>query len=133
MSRLERLSLQACVVLGGFVPVGAGLAGVALGPRMAGVFAAPVPLDSHFRYLSGLLLAIGIAFWSTIPGIETKGATFRLLTALVVTGGLGRLVSLIVEGPPNAPMWFGLTMELIITPALALWQARLARAAGVAM
>jgi hypothetical protein len=130
MNRSKQLSLQVCVALGGFVPVGAGLAGVIMGPRLAAAIAA---LDSHFRYLSGLLLAIGIAFWSTIPGIERNGATFRLLTALVVVGGLGRLLSLIVEGPPDAPMWFGLTMELVITPALAIWQARLARAARGAM
>lgn len=133
MRTSERLWLQACVALGGCVPVGAGLAGVALGPRMAAAVAAPVALDSHFRYLSGLLLAIGIAFWSTIPGIERKAAMFRLLTAVVVVGGLGRLVSLIREGPPDAPMWFGLAMELFVTPALAIWQARLARGAGVAM
>ncbi len=115
------------------MPVGAGLAGVALGPRLAGAMVAPVSLDSHFRYLSGLLLAVGVAFWSTIPGIERKAPMFQLLTSLVVVGGLARLISLISEGPPDAPMLFGLVMELAVTPALALWQARLARGAGVAM
>jgi hypothetical protein len=129
----ERLWLQICVALGGCVPVGAGLAGVLLGPRLAAAFAAPVPLDSHFRYLSGLLLAIGLGFWSTIPAIERQSQRFRLLTALVVVGGLGRLVSLMEEGPPDAPMFFGLAMELLVTPALALWQARLARRAAAAM
>jgi len=129
----ERLWLQIAVALGGCVPVGAGLGGIWLGPRLAGAIAAPVPLDSHFRYLSGLLLAIGIAFWTTIPGVERQSRRFQLLTALVVVGGLGRLVSLIVEGPPDGPMFFGLAMELVITPALALWQARLARGAAAAM
>jgi hypothetical protein len=129
----ERLWLQIGVALGGFVPVGAGLGGVLLGPTFTGPFAAPVPLDSHFRYLSGLLLAIGVAYWTTIPGIERQGQRFQLLTALVVVGGLGRVVSLIAEGPPNGPMFFGLAMELVITPALALWQARLARRAAAAM
>ena len=129
----SRLGLQLLVALGGCVPVGAGLAGVALGPQMAAALAAPVPLDSHFRYLSGLLLAIGLAYWATIPHIERQGATFRLLTALVFVGGLGRLVSLAAEGPPDAPMYFGLAMELGVTPALAFWQSRLARASGAAM
>jgi uncharacterized membrane protein YfcA len=127
----ERLWLQIVVALGGLVPVGAGLGGILMGPRLAGAFAAPVPLDSHFRYLSGLLLAIGIGFWSTIPHIERQSARFRLLTALVVVGGLGRLVSLFELGPPDAPMVFGQAMELLVTPALAFWQARLARAAAV--
>jgi Domain of unknown function (DUF4345) len=119
-------ALQICVALGGLVPVGAGLAGIWLGPRLAsGVTDVAIPLDSHFRYLSGLLLAIGLGFWSTIPDIATAGARFRLLTALVVVGGLGRLASLLAVGPPDASMGFGLAMELVITPALALWQRRL--------
>ena len=131
----ERLALQICVALGGFVPVGAGLAGVVMGPWLAsGVTLAPIPLDSHFRYLSGLLLAIGVAFWSTIPQIAQAGPRFRLLSGLVFVGGLGRLVSLLALGAPDAPMLFGLAMELLVTPALAFWQARVARrlAAGPA-
>ena len=127
----ELRALQICVAIGGCVPVAAGLAGVALGPRLAaGVDAASVPLDSHFRYLSGLLAAIGFGFWSTIPNIRQRGARFRLLTAIVALGGLGRLVSWLRLGAPDAPMMFGLAMELAVTPALALWQARLERAAG---
>jgi hypothetical protein len=32
--------------------------------------------DSHLRYLSGLLLGIGLCFWSTVPRIEAKTARF---------------------------------------------------------
>ncbi len=129
----EVRALQVCVALGGCVPVAAGLAGVALGPSLAaGVDAASVPLDSHFRYLSGLLAGLGFGFWSTLPHILQRGARFRLLTAIVVGGGLGRLISLLRVGPPDAPMLFGLAMELGVTPALALWQARLERRALLA-
>ena len=31
-----------------------------------------VSVASHYRYLSGILFAIGLLFWSTIPGIETN-------------------------------------------------------------
>ena len=130
----ERRALQFCVVLGGCVPVGAGLAGVWLGPRFAGPVLDPsVSLDSHFSYLSGLLLAIGLAFWSTLPAIEDRGGRFRLLTAIVFVGGLARATTLLRFGLPDAPMLFGLTMELIVTPALAFWQARLARASAPTM
>ncbi len=44
-------------------------------------------LDSHFRYLSGLLLAIGIGFASTVPRIEAQGGRFWLLTGIVMVGG----------------------------------------------
>lgn len=93
---------------------------------MLGAQAVP-DLDSHYRYLSGLLFAIGLGFATTIPRIAIHGARFRLLTAIVVCGGLGRLVSLLVMGPPSLAMTAALAMELVVTPALALWQYRVAQ------
>ncbi len=125
---LARRGLQIAVGLGALVPIAAGLAGILLGPDMAGAEQeTPVSLDSHFRYLSGLLLGIGVAFWITLPDIQNKSSQFRLLTAIVFTGGLGRLISLIEKGIPDTGMQFGLAMELIVTPLLALWQYAVAR------
>ncbi len=126
----ERLLLQAAVALACLVPISAGAAGVLLGPAMVEAGTGPIAGDSHYRYLSGLLLAIGVAFATTIPRIETRAARFRLLAAIVVVGGLARLLSLIVRGYPSKAMLFGLVMELGVTPALALWQARVARRAN---
>lgn len=89
---------------------------------VAGVSMAPLSLDSHFRYLSGLLLGIGLGYWTTIPAIENKGGRFRMLTMIVFIGGLGRLWSLLAIGIPDKPMLFGLTMELVVTPLFAFWQ-----------
>ncbi len=125
---MSRRFLQGVVALLGLVPVLAGLAGVLLGAAMTG----PAPdalssgLDSHVRYLSGLLLAIGLGFWSTIPSIERRSARFRLLTALVVAGGLGRLLGVLLHGMPPVPMLGGLVMELVVTPLLCAWQSRVA-------
>jgi hypothetical protein len=125
----ERRALQIVVAIASLVPISAGAAGVLLGPAMVEI-GTPAAADSHFRYLSGLLLGIGIAFVTTIPRIETQTARFRLLAAIVVAGGLGRLFALLVRGYPDKPMAFALVMELVVTPALALWQARLAYRAG---
>jgi hypothetical protein len=126
MIRLELRALQGVVAAGCLVPLLAGGAGVLLGPGLQGASAA-ADLDSHYRYLSGLLFAIGFGFASTIPRIATHGARFRLLTAIVVAGGLGRLVSLLVIGPAGPAMTAALAMELVVTPALALWQYRVAQ------
>ena len=126
---IGRRLLQVAVAIGAVVPVVAGLAGVLLGPTFLSEQPFPVAADSHFRYLSGLLVGIGIAFWTTIPAIERQTGRFRLLTAIVVAGGLGRLVSLLVVGAPKAAMLFGLMMELGVTPALCGWQAIVARRA----
>jgi uncharacterized membrane protein YfcA len=123
-------ALQIAVALGSLVPIGAGGAGVLLGPRMLGAAAvASGDLESHFRYLSGLLLGIGLAYASTIPHIAQHERRFRLLTALVVMGGIGRLLSVLSIGWPSPAMQAALVMELLIAPSLALWQHRVARRA----
>jgi hypothetical protein len=131
MTKIETRSLQIAVAAGSLVPIGAGGAGMLLGPRMLGAgMAGPADLDSHFRYLSGLLLGIGLGYASTIPNIETHGRRFLLLTCIVVTGGAGRLLSLLSIGPPSPAMVAALAMELLVTPGLALWQHRIARQAN---
>jgi hypothetical protein len=125
---LERRALQVVVAIGCCVPLGAGGAGMLMGPRILGPEAVGSgDLDSHFRYLSGLLLGIGVGFVSTIPRIEAHGGRFRLLTGIVVAGGIGRLAGLLETGAPSAAMTAALGMELIVTPALAMWLWRLAK------
>jgi hypothetical protein len=121
----QRRLLQAAVLLAGFVPVLAGSAGILLGANMAGG-GGSIDLDSHVRYLSGLLLGIGVVFWGTIPGIERRGALFRVLTGIVFIGGLGRLLGVLIVGVPSTPMAAALGMELVVTPLLCLWQSRVA-------
>jgi hypothetical protein len=126
---LERRLLQAAMALGCVVPLLAGGAGMVQGPAFLSGVGTDVPadLDSHFRYLSGLLFAIGLAFASCIPRIERKTSRFRLLALLVFVGGLGRLLGLVSTGVPGTGHVFGLAMELGTVPLLVLWQARVAR------
>ena len=125
--RERAIGLRAVVAVAGIVPVAAGLDGMLRGAAMLGGHpGADLTLDSHLRYLSGLLFGVGLGFWSTIPRIEMRTGRFRLLTAIVVAGGLGRLYGIVVEGLPPAPMLFGLVMELGVTPLLCWWQGRVA-------
>ena len=87
----ERRWLQWAVGIGGIVPVAAGLFGVLFGFALTGERDISVSADSHFRYLSGLLLGLGLCFWATIPRIEERTTLFRFLTVIVVMGGLSRL------------------------------------------
>jgi hypothetical protein len=124
----NRHALQAVIAIAGLVPVGAGLAGVLLGPSFAGHAIAGASLDSHFRYLSGLLLGIGLIFWALISTIERRGDLVRALTFIVFVGGLGRAVSLLQVGAPDGGMRLALIMELVVTPLICLWQFRVERA-----
>jgi len=121
----ERKLLQQSVAIAATVPVAAGLYGVLFGQALTGD-AVSISAESHFRFLSGLLLGIGLCFWSTLPAIEAKTNRFRILTLLVVIGGLGRLVGLGLTGLPSLFMIGGLILELIVAPGLCLWQTRVA-------
>ena len=120
---VEKRLLQFAIALGGLVPVGAGLQGVFRGAAFLGRWPGRAS-DSHFRYLSGLLLGIGLVFWGSIPAVERRGVILRLLTLVVVVGGLARLYGWVVEGDPGTIRW-ALVMELVVTPLLCLWQARI--------
>jgi hypothetical protein len=127
----ERRLLQGAVALACLVPLGAGGLGVIEGAGfLRGVGVPAVDLDSHVRYLSGVLLTIGLAFASCVPRIATQSPRFRLLGWLVIGGGCARLASWVVMGAPSAGHRFGLAMELGVVPLLMLWQARVTRRAG---
>ena len=81
--------LQLAVAVLSLIPIGAGTAGAAFGMRVfdhASLLGADA--DNLSRYLSGLLLGIGLAFVTTLPRIETEGVRFRLLTTIVFIGGI---------------------------------------------
>jgi hypothetical protein len=121
----EKKLLQQAVGLAAILPIATGLYGVLFGPALTNEMVS-VSGDSHFRFLSGLLLAVGLCFWSTVPAIEEKTGRFRLLTLLVALGGLARLLGLMLTGVPSFFMLGGLFMELVVTPFLCLWQTRVA-------
>lgn len=128
-AEFERRLLQFCTALACLVPISAGTMGVIESAGMLRGVEAPPPidLDSHYRYLSGLLLGIGIGFAICIPRIEERAPLYRFLGMIVVVGGLARLISLVQYGWPGVGHRFGLAMELVVVPALMLWQARVAR------
>jgi hypothetical protein len=120
MMTAHRNALRLCVGLGAIVPVAGGLSGAILGFGGGSAWSA-----DHYRYLSGLLLAIGIGFWSTIPNIERHAPRFRLLTGIVAIGGLCRLLGVALGDPLTPAVAAALAMELVATPLLCLWQSRI--------
>lgn len=121
----EKRLLQVAVALAGLVPVTAGATG-AFWPEIFFFAHRPSAL-THGAYLSGLLLGIGLAFWSLIPTIERQSRAITILTAIVFLGGLARLLLAARLGAWGPSVLLPLVMELIVTPALCLWQHRVAR------
>jgi hypothetical protein len=126
---IEKRLLQIAIAVVGLIPVSAGMWGGLHGLAMFGYWG-NVDVDSHFRYLSGLLLAIGVAYWTTIPDIERQGARFSLLTMIVVAGGFFRAIGMLADGSPGPVMSAALLVELFVTPMVYLWQVRIARLAS---
>ncbi len=124
MSPRERRCLQAAIGIASLVPILAGIAGILGGIRPFGSGLLDAAADSHVRYLSGLLLGAGLGFVSMIPRIETASRGFRLLTLIVVCGGLARLADAVLSETAPLPVLFALTMELGVTPMLWWWQSR---------
>ena len=118
---LERCLLQGVILLAGLVPIYGGGWG-ALG-HLATTTATSA---SEARYLSGLLLGIGLTFWWCVPTIERRGAIVRSLALIIVIGGLARLIGARETGL-SPPVAFPLVMELVVTPLVALWRERVER------
>ncbi len=116
-SSVGRRAAQTSFAVAGIVPVVAGLWGVF--HPVAGSVGSQL---NHGRYLSGLLLAIGLAFWAAIPHIERQTVCIRVLTGIVAVGGCCRLLGLMLGDPLSLPVAGALAMELAVTPLLCFWQ-----------
>src|SRR5581483_8196051 len=127
-SIIEKRALQVCVAIAGLVPVSAGLMGALWPPLLA--LSGPPHALTHVSYLSGLLLGIGLGFWSLIPAIERQSRSFTLLTLIVAAGGVARLIAALRLGAWTMSVELPLVMELGVTPLLWAWQRRVARSSN---
>jgi uncharacterized protein DUF4345 len=122
---LERRLLQIAIFIAGLVPILMGLAGVVWGVRFLSIDDNPA-MDGAVRFLSGVLLAVGVQYWISIPHIEKHETQFAVLTFILVFGSLARLTSLFFGGVPSFGTVFVALVALVYVPLLWLWQRRLA-------
>ncbi|MBA2587038.1 MAG: DUF4345 family protein [Alphaproteobacteria bacterium] len=117
--------LQIAMAVAGLVPVVAGGLGAVWPERLH--LGGPSHALTHAAYLSGLLLGLGLGFWSLIPTIERQSRAVSLLAGMVVLGGLGRAITAARLGAWDHHVIIPLIMELGVTPALWAWQRQVAR------
>lgn len=112
--------LPHAIRLAALVPILAGAGGAVGGTAFLGETGGPAT-ESHLRYLSGLLLGLGLlALWCA-RDLPNRGTPFTILCAVVTLGGLARLLGVVTHGVPPLPHILALGMELAVTPALWLW------------
>jgi hypothetical protein len=125
---MERKLLQIAFACAGLALVGFGVAGVIFGANFMDL-TGNVVMDSYIRFLKGMLLAIGLIYWSAIPDIERHGERISLVTFILVLGAVPRLMAVIGHGVPTIGILIGLGGELIAAPLLWLWQRHIASVA----
>lgn len=125
---MERKLLQMTFAIAGLVLVCFGLAGVFFGANFLDL-SGNVVMDSYIRFLKGMLLAIGLIYWSSIADIERHGERIALVTLILVLGAVPRLMAVIGHGVPTNGILISLAGELIAAPLLWVWQRRIAKAA----
>ena len=116
-------AFRATVAFLALIPIGAGAAGVFYGLAFPGfgVVSGEADASSHFRFLSGIFFAMGLAYWSVALRMGNWLERFWLLGLLTIAGGLGRALSLASDGVPSTGHLIGLGMELVVVPLLFFW------------
>ena len=82
-------------------------------------------LDSNLRFYGGLSIGLGLIIFWMIPSIEKQKTIFRLISLMILIGGIGRVISMITIGIPSIPFIIFTVLELLF-PLLIFWQNRIA-------
>lgn len=83
-----------------------------LGSQISSEAAADPALDSQFRFLSATWFGYGLALYWVARDIAARLPVLHILAAAMFVGGLGRLISIAVNGAPPPAMYLFLAIEL---------------------
>ena len=85
-------------------------------------------MDSEDRFYATLMAGYGIALLWCAKDVESKGVFVRFLALIFFAGGVARIVSMLVVGPPDGFFVVMTGLELVIPVIMIAVQARLSRA-----
>ena len=127
---MNKRALQVATFILALVPIATGIVGM-LGVDDPLYAASDLPrdatLDSNLRFFGGVWCGLGLAVMWTVPRIDRETALFRAVWLMIFIGGLGRVVSLLMVGPPFVPFIGFIVLEIIGAPFFVWQQAKLAR------
>jgi hypothetical protein len=122
-----RRAFQAFLALFGVIVIGISLAHFAIGSQ-AIVGGAPVnpTMAGEDRFFAGLLLCCGIALLWCARDVQNKRVYIDLLAAAFFVGGIGRLLAIVLDGPPHPFYVAMLVLELTLPPLMVVVARRVA-------
>ena len=78
-------------------------------------------LNSQIAFWGAIWFGFGLVLWHVSADLRQKAELFRLLMAILILGGLGRVYALARFGWPGPILIGALLLELIGPPLLLLW------------
>jgi hypothetical protein len=128
-----RRLFQGFLVMFGVIAIGISLAHLAVGPEaiIGGSTVNPTS-DGEDRFYAGLFGCYGVALLWCARDVERKQVYVNVLAAVLLVGGIGRLVALIAAGPPTPFFVAMLVLELVLPPLMVLAARRVAQPAAAA-
>ena len=117
--------LRIVTILIGLVPLFLGVTGILYGAaEHTGGEAVSTALDSQYRYLAGVYIAVGLMILWSAGDIRGRANFLRFGLLAWFIGGLARAVSWLTVGEPASWQVSGMIVELVVPVLLLLWQKR---------
>jgi len=129
-----RKVLQVLLAMFGVVAIFIAALHIVFGPAsIPGAIPVNATMDSEERFYATLFLAFGVALLWCVKDIERKARVVYFLMLTFFVGGLARIVSLLIVGPPNAFFISMTAVELLLPLILGWMQFRIARVPSQAL
>jgi hypothetical protein len=120
-----RRAFQAFLALFGVIVIAISLAHLAIGPNaIIGGSAVNPTSDGEDRFYAGIFLCYGVALLWCARDVARKRLFVIFLAAVTFVGGIGRLLSVILVGPPHPFYLAMLAIELGLPPLVVLMAKR---------
>jgi hypothetical protein len=126
---MNKRILQIVTAILALVPIATGVIGM-LGLNDPIYAAMDLPknalLDSNLRFFAGFWLGMGLAMMWLVPRIDSQTLLFRAIWIAIFIGGIGRLLSIFLIGPPPLPFIGFTALEIFGAPIFIAWQSSVA-------
>jgi hypothetical protein len=84
-------------------------------------------IDSELRFYAAWYVGAGVIVIRAARRVESEGSTIRAVCAVLLLGGMARLLSIVSVGAPHPVFLVLMALEIVLPALLVPWQAAVAR------